>query len=475
MTTSASKEDVYAEILAAFDDHADPGEPLTTPEIAAWFDCTRRTVYNRLQHLVECGHLRTKKVGSRARVWWRPPGVDRSRYRSATRDGSNQREEHASAVFRAVGRAVTQSGTRQDVARSLCESLLNIDPYRWVVAGTFASSFERFEEWATVDGGDGRLADALEPERGASLGESLVDAARTGEVRVGRVQGGESTDGWQDVATSAGIRSYAAVPLLAKDAVSGVLGIYATRPDAFEGERRRFVADLGEIVGYALTQTAVLDETVELEFGSDHLAETFLEHADATMELYSDAGVSLPDGTSRRYWTVTGMTADEFRTVLDELPTIRDSRLLRTVGDTTRFELTVTEDSIATAFGQFDGELHSATLTDGEFRFRGRFPRTSDAQRILDGVREVFSDVELLSQRRVLRPASLRQLVKEHLTDRQHTVLKLACSAGYYQQPRQSTGVELAAQLGVTKQTFHHHLRNAEATVFRQVFGAEDA
>ncbi|WP_336345521.1 GAF domain-containing protein [Halalkalicoccus ordinarius] len=50
-----------------------PGTPLTTPEVAAEFDCTPRTIYNKLDTLVDDGALETKKVGARGRVWWRPP------------------------------------------------------------------------------------------------------------------------------------------------------------------------------------------------------------------------------------------------------------------------------------------------------------------------------------------------------------------------------------------------------------------
>ncbi|MDL5360855.1 bacterio-opsin activator domain-containing protein [Halalkalicoccus sp. NIPERK01] len=61
-----------ATVLEAFDALAPPGTPLTTPEVAAEFDCTDRTVYNKLDALAEDGVLETKKVGARGRVWWRP-------------------------------------------------------------------------------------------------------------------------------------------------------------------------------------------------------------------------------------------------------------------------------------------------------------------------------------------------------------------------------------------------------------------
>jgi PAS domain S-box-containing protein len=48
-----------------------PGTPVTTTEVAAEFDCTSRTIYNKLDALVEAGRLETKKVGAKGRVWWR--------------------------------------------------------------------------------------------------------------------------------------------------------------------------------------------------------------------------------------------------------------------------------------------------------------------------------------------------------------------------------------------------------------------
>ena len=61
-----------ARVLEVVDTLGPPGTPLTTPEVAVEFDCTDRTVYNKLEALVEAGPLETKKVGARGRVWWRP-------------------------------------------------------------------------------------------------------------------------------------------------------------------------------------------------------------------------------------------------------------------------------------------------------------------------------------------------------------------------------------------------------------------
>ncbi len=61
--------DRLRETLALFEEG---GEPVTTTEAADSLDVGRRSTYERLETLVEHGHLRTKKVGANARVWWRP-------------------------------------------------------------------------------------------------------------------------------------------------------------------------------------------------------------------------------------------------------------------------------------------------------------------------------------------------------------------------------------------------------------------
>ena len=80
-----------ATVLEVFDTLGPPGTPMTTPEVADEFDCTDRTIYNKLDALAEEGDLKTKKVGARGRVWWRPP--QESEHQSDRRNDSNQNGE----------------------------------------------------------------------------------------------------------------------------------------------------------------------------------------------------------------------------------------------------------------------------------------------------------------------------------------------------------------------------------------------
>jgi predicted DNA binding protein len=92
---------------------------------------------------------------------------------------------------------------------------------------------------------------------------------------------------------------------------------------------------------------------------------------------------------------------------------------------------------------------------------------------VLSEVREtVVPDAELVSQRLVYTPRLLTSLVEDRLTDAQWRALQIAYFAGYYEVPRTSTGDALADRMGITRQTFTHHRRRAERTVFDTLFAA---
>lgn len=55
------------------------------------------------------------------------------------------------------------------------------------------------------------------------------------------------------------------------------------------------------------------------------------------------------------------------------------------------------------------------------------------------------------------------------VTDRQREVVLEALSRGYYDWPREITGEQLAAELGISRATLHEHLRKAERTLLSSV------
>ncbi|MFC6793206.1 helix-turn-helix domain-containing protein [Halobaculum halobium] len=67
----------------------------------------------------------------------------------------------------------------------------------------------------------------------------------------------------------------------------------------------------------------------------------------------------------------------------------------------------------------------------------------------------------------------LQDALREELTDRQWESLETAYSAGYFEWPREVSGEEVAALIGVSQPTFNKHLRVAERSAFRLLLDHE--
>ena len=217
-----------------------------------------------------------------------------------------------------------------------------------------------------------------------------------------------------------------------------------------------------------------------LELTSEHVREVELESelvaetigAVAGDEFYTEAEgiVPLDDGAQLEYWVVRGIDPNTYFEVLESFPTFRDVRLLSRTGEQFRVEVTVTSNSLMSIFAQFDGRLTRATIDANVLTMVGEFPMTVDVADVVTAGRQPVPDLRIVSQRLVYTPRLFHQLVEDDLTDRQWTALQAAYYGGYFNVPRDSTGDELASRLGVTRQTFNHHLRHAEARLCRNLF-----
>jgi PAS domain S-box-containing protein len=367
-----------------------------------------------------------------------------------------ERSNRFNTVIRTIQRTVARAGTREEVAKTVCETLLEFDEYHLSVVGELSASFEEM----------------LETDSGPPLStEIAATATRTGELQVRQDISDLSEGYWHDVATVHGIRSYAAVPIVHEGSVSGVIGLYADRANAFDEHEQRVLSELGAVVGSALSvieRNETRNPTTELVVRSDRIAASVIGDT-AQGEFTLESAVTLSDDRQIRYWTVDGISPDTFADRTIELPGVLDVQLLSRAGDTSRFEVLVDAESLASSFHRLDGELQSVVVEDGSSFLSLEFEKGVDAGRVLELIRETYPDAELVSQRRILTESYYRQVFDATLTDRQQTVLQMAYFSGYFDSPRKQTGDELAERLGITRQTFHVHLRKAQARILRQL------
>jgi predicted DNA binding protein len=117
------------------------------------------------------------------------------------------------------------------------------------------------------------------------------------------------------------------------------------------------------------------------------------------------------------------------------------------------------------------GYIDSATITEGDLHMTVHLTPNVDIRDAVDRIKQAYPQTEMLRRRQISRSSDDfdRALLSE-LTDRQRTTLEAAYAAGFFEWPRDASGEDVAASMGVSPPTFHQHLRKAERKVFESLF-----
>lgn len=385
------------------------------------------------------------------------------------------RLNRVNSVVRGASHAITTAQTRASLERDICHLVADSDLYLFTVLGAFSAAYTEFTVRASAGVGEGYLEAMLDNPEAPPLDDGPgATAAKTGEVQVVQNITDLPYEYWQEAAEELQFQSYASIPLVHRDVVYGVLGVYARQPVAFDEDERSLLAELGEMVGHGLhaleaAERLQSDQHVELAFRSEHLGERFRDLGH-DVELIVEGTVHREDDTPLQYWTVRGVDPGAFVRAVRNRPTVLDADLLKRSGDSLLVEVQTSSESLSAAFGGLDGRITGATLAEEALHIVAQFPVSVDVDSVFEAGQAVYPDLSLDQRRLVYTPRLLSELAEEHLTGRQWTTVQRAYYAGYFEQPRRRTGTELAEKMGVTTTTFHRHLRNAEAEVFRVLF-----
>jgi predicted DNA binding protein len=93
---------------------------------------------------------------------------------------------------------------------------------------------------------------------------------------------------------------------------------------------------------------------------------------------------------------------------------------------------------------------------------------------LVDRLQSRYPSLELVALRNRERPAKTKQefiaSVADDLTDRQLGSLQKAYVGGFFDWPRPVTGEEIADSMGISRSTFHEHLRAAQRKLCAEFF-----
>ncbi len=266
-----------------------------------------------------------------------------------------------------------------------------------------------------------------------------------------------------------GARRLLVVPLCYGERRYGLLGVYGTDSEVLDRREQQLFASLGQMIANGLhaveaTRLLTTDHVVELEieirdeqFGLSAVSAAIGESVERNGTTRTDTGECV------LYLSTEGSVDIE---AMSDCSAVDNARIVsETNTDTTlavELACVAPEDELA----ELGGVITEATANAEAARLTVEIPPQQDVRSLLDTLRDDYEAVELRARterdRRERRPEEFAAAVDERLTDRQRAALEAAHLNGYFEWPRPVDGEAIAETMGITRQTFHQHLRAAE-------------
>ena len=218
------------------------------------------------------------------------------------------------------------------------------------------------------------------------------------------------------------------------------------------------------------------DSLVEVEFAVRDDRYPFCrgsEAADCTFALAEM--VPRPEAAYAEFFHVKGAEPETIFDILEGDDAV-DATLLAEYEDGCLFEFLVFGECPARRIAELGGLPQTVRASDGEGRVVADIPPRYDPQTVIESFLEEIAGSEFVMKQEKSAVSSLaslpdvRHLLRERLTDRQFEVVEAAYSAGYYEWPRETTGEEVAAELGVSSATLSEHIHAAERNLLTLLF-----
>ena len=350
--------------------------------------------------------------------------------------------------------------TREETERAVCERVIAADPFVLAAFGEVDAGGEAIAISSVVGDGDLEAGDRFPLTEDHPVPRALADR---------RLQ----TTAEVDPRIGDGIGAIAVAPLYYRSREYGVLVCGARERGTFDGREQTVVEALGQTISIAINATESrrlisTDNVVELVFD--------VERGLLIAELAAACGANFTyEGTlavaAGRTVTcyATDVTTDVVRDELAVLAPEVELRVLSETDDELVIGLEAPERALESEFVERGGELRSLEATPAGATVTVEALTAGNPRAIIDWFTDAYENVTVAAVRRRDRlprtDRDVRGEMNQELTDKQAAALELAYVSGWYDDARPVTGSELAAVMGVSRATFHQHLRAAERKV----------
>lgn len=366
-----------------------------------------------------------------------------------------------------VTELLMRSVDRTTSERQICERITDADPYVYAAFGEL--DFARNE--VTISTAVGRGADNVPGPFEMGGDHPLTVAVEERHLDI-------VTDETVVDAFGPGMEAIAVSPLVYGSRRYGVLILGTDDAAVFSGREPAVVEALGRTIAIAINaaesrRILAADNIVELELRSTDSELPFVglaEQASATFEYEGAIGISA-DFPAMCF--TTDVSIDRLSRASREMQADTTIHPIRTDGEPTLVAIEWHGHRFLDELVGRGGELVDLLVSDGVAEMRIEVRKPGDPRSLVEWLQDTYPSTELTVFRERERPPSTKSdfldTVADRLTDRQRAALELAFTSGYYDTNRSVTGDQLAEIMGISRATYHQHLRAAERKVFSEI------
>lgn len=412
---------------------------------------------------------------------------DGERYASIAHIDITQRkreEQRLDALVSRVGGVLTETGRRvaaaetvADIYERLARSLSRADPYRaaWTMRRT-----QQFDA-LTLAAVGGRLDpdDVDDVDIAAThTSDPVTTAFETGEPVLVRPR-----DDRYELHTAASERvgrtGELYLPIHHGQHRYGILGVAVALGSLSPSIEESALSAVARIAGQAIheiDQRELLydDRLVDIRYAGRPSNEPVLALAERTGAEFDLLDVLSDDGALVQVFEISTGNVDAIRQAARDDPAVSDVSIVRTTGPPV-IEARI-DESFVEVVAELGGTVDEYRVGPRRFEARVGVHSRHKARFLHDELRDQYPGLQLQRKRERRASASQRESIDDgaDLTERQSTALRTAFHAGFFDEPRETDGDELAATMDITRQTFHQHLRAAQRKVFEAMLDAPD-
>jgi PAS domain S-box-containing protein len=376
--------------------------------------------------------------------------------------------ERINGLLEGVTSELVESVNRAEIEKAVCTCITETTPYAAAWIGETDVTGDSLEPTAMA--GEGT---ELVPESSVEIGDAgdLLGALESGELRVLHAD-----QAFPDRRSSTG--EVTVVPLKYGDAEYGALFVHAADIGSFNDRETAVLESLGRMVATALNaheskRIISTNNVVDMELLIRDREFFFVDLAARSGSKIEYAGSVYRDRSLNTFVTTDGSPESVVEFATDS-PEIDEASIVGREAGSALIELHVATESIVAELAERGAKTNTITATEREAHLEVELPAGADARSIVQRIKDQHPRTELRRyQERERPPTTKREFIadlEDRLTDQQFTALQRAYVGGYYDWDRGTNGDELADSMGVSRPTFHQHLRAAERKLVEEFF-----